>query len=124
MREREREREKNVLFNDTLDTFYLRVKNLSDSKRGSPLLPLFRGFFPISSTIPHDITYHSLCYTSCREIAQRIHHDRPGVDALSLSRSVVLNLGSIEPQGLVESVSGVRRRSRILRLFSTIPVNI
>ena len=36
-------------------------------------------------------------------------------------RPVVLNLVSIEPQGFVESVSGVRQRSRILRLFSTIP---
>ena len=36
-------------------------------------------------------------------------------------RAVVLNLGSIEPQGFVESVSGVRQRTRILRLFSTIP---
>ena len=34
---------------------------------------------------------------------------------------MVLNLGSIEHQGFVESVSGVRQRSRILRLFSTIP---
>ena len=33
---------------------------------------------------------------------------------------MVLNLGSIEPQGFVESVSGVRQRSRILRLFSTL----
>ena len=30
---------------------------------------------------------------------------------------MVLNLGLIEPQGFVESVSGVRQRSRILRLF-------
>ena len=29
-------------------------------------------------------------------------------------RAVVLNLGSIDPQGFVESVSGVRQRSRIL----------
>ena len=29
--------------------------------------------------------------------------------------------GLDEPQGFVESVSGVRQRSRILRLFSTIP---
>jgi len=37
------------------------------------------------------------------------------------SKSVVLNLGSIEPQGFLESVSGILQRSRILRLFSTIP---
>ena len=29
-------------------------------------------------------------------------------------RAVVLNLGSIDPQGFVESVSGVRQRTRIL----------
>ena len=37
------------------------------------------------------------------------------------TRPVVLNLGSIEPQGFVESVSGAQHRSRILRLFSTLP---
>ena len=41
-----RERERNVLFNDTLNTFYLRlygvrhmVKDHSDSEKGNPLLP-------------------------------------------------------------------------------------
>ena len=40
------ERERNVLFNDTLNTFYLRlygvrhmVKDHSDSEKGNPLLP-------------------------------------------------------------------------------------
>ena len=33
-------------------------------------------------------------------------------------RTVVLNLDLIEPQGFVESVSGVWQRSRILRLFA------
>ena len=48
------------------------------------------------------------------------------VGASASDRAVVLSLGSIEPQGFVEAVSGVRvrQRSRILRLFSTIPVNI
>ena len=43
---RERERERNVLFNDTLNTFYLRlygvkqmVKDHSDSEKGNPLPP-------------------------------------------------------------------------------------
>ena len=43
---RERERERNVLFNDTLNTFYLRlygvrhmVKDHSDSEKGNPLSP-------------------------------------------------------------------------------------
>ena len=59
-RERERERERgreegNVLFNDALTTFYLRlygvghmVKDHSDSERGNPLSP-HRLLFPISS---------------------------------------------------------------------------
>ena len=41
-----RERERNVLFNDTLNTFYLRLygvrhmfKDHSDSEKGNPLLP-------------------------------------------------------------------------------------
>ena len=41
-----RERERNVLFNDALNTFYLRsygvrhmVKDHSDSEKGNPLLP-------------------------------------------------------------------------------------
>ena len=51
----ERERERNVLFNDALNTFYLRlygvrhmVKDHSDSERGN-LLPPHRLFFPINS---------------------------------------------------------------------------
>ena len=50
-----RERERNVLFNDTLNTFYLRlygvrhmVKDHSDSEKGNPLPP-HRLLFPISS---------------------------------------------------------------------------
>ena len=58
-------RKENVIFNDTLNTFYLRlygvghmVKDHSDSKRGNPL-PQHRLLFPISSKgsficiIPH-----------------------------------------------------------------------
>ena len=44
--EHSRERERNVLFNDALNTFYLRlygvrhmVKDHSDSEKGNPLLP-------------------------------------------------------------------------------------
>ena len=50
-----RERERNVLFNDTLNTFYLQlygvrhmVKDHSDSEKGNPLLP-HRLLFPINS---------------------------------------------------------------------------
>ena len=49
------QRERNVLFNDALNTFYLRlygvrhmVKDHSDSERGNPLPP-HRLLFPISS---------------------------------------------------------------------------
>ena len=67
-------KEGNVLFNDALNTFYLRlygvrhmVKHHSDSERGN-LLPPHGLLFPISSKgsficiIPQ--TYHGLCYTS------------------------------------------------------------
>ena len=49
------ERKRNVLFNDALNTFYLRlygvkhmVKDHSDSEKGNPLPP-HRLFFPINS---------------------------------------------------------------------------
>ena len=62
-----RERERNVLFNDALNTFYLRlygvrhmVKDHSDSEKGNPLPP-HRLLLSINSK---DNTYHGLCYTS------------------------------------------------------------
>ena len=75
-------KEGNVLFNDTLNTFYLRlygirhmVKDHSDSKRGNPLLPHML-LFPISSkgsfiwsSHRQDNTYHGLCYTSRGSLA-------------------------------------------------------
>ena len=39
-------------------------------------------------------------------------------------KPVVLNMGSIESQGFVESVSGVRQRSRFLRPFFEVHVLI
>ena len=70
-------KEGNVLFNDALNTFYLRlygirhmVKDHSDSEKGNPLLP-HRLLFPINSkdflyapSHRQDSTYHGLCYTS------------------------------------------------------------
>ena len=60
-----KERERNISFNDALNTFYLRlygvrhmVKDRSDSEKGNPLPP-HRLLFPINSkgcficTIPH-----------------------------------------------------------------------
>ena len=70
-------KERNVLFNDTLNTCYLRlygvkhmVKDHLNSERGNPLPP--HGLlFLISSkvllyapSLRQDSTYHSLCYTS------------------------------------------------------------
>ena len=72
-----RQRERNVLFNDALNTFYLRlygvihmVKDHSDSEKGNPLPP--HGLlFPINSKVllyapshRQDSTYHGFCYTS------------------------------------------------------------
>ena len=70
----EQKKEGNVLFNDTLNTFYLWlcgvrhvVKDLSDSERGN-LLPPHGLLFPISSkglyasSHRQDNTYHSLCH--------------------------------------------------------------
>ena len=86
-----KEKKGNVLFNDALNTFYLRlygvrymVKDHSDSERGNPLPP--HGLlFPISSKgsficiIPDRITHTTAFVTSVvehwleREIAQWVH---------------------------------------------------
>ena len=72
-----RERERNGLFNDALNTFYLRlygvrhmVKDHSDSEKGNPLPP-HRLLLSINSKVflyapshRQDNTYHNLCYTS------------------------------------------------------------
>ena len=69
-------KEGNVLFNDALNTFYLRlygvrhmVKDNSNNERGNPLPP--HGLlFPISRVLLYasshrqDNTYYGLCYTS------------------------------------------------------------
>ena len=71
-------KEGNVLFNDALNTFYLRlygvkymVKDHSDSERGN-LLPPHMGYsLPLAARVilyvsshREDNTYHGLCYTS------------------------------------------------------------
>ena len=73
-------KEGNILFNDALNTFYLRlygirhmVKDISDSERGNPLPPhrLLRLTARILLYAPshrQDNTYHGLCYTSRGEI--------------------------------------------------------
>ena len=67
-----RERERNVLFNDALNSFYLRlygfrhmVKDDSDSEKGTRCRHI--GYSSINSKgsfISQDNTYHGLCYTS------------------------------------------------------------
>ena len=79
-------KEGSVLFNDALNTFYLRlygvrhmVEDHSDSERGNPLPPhglLFRLTARVLLYAPshrQDSTYHGLCYTSRGEIAQWVH---------------------------------------------------
>ena len=75
-------RERNVLFNDALNTFYLRlygvrhmVKDHSDNEKGNPLPPHrlllsinSKGSF-ICTSHRHDDTYHGLCYTSSGALA-------------------------------------------------------
>ena len=85
-------KEGNVLFNDTLNTFYLwlygirhMVKDHSDSKKGNPLPP-HRLLFPISSKgtcicITDRITHTMVFVTPViehwleRKIAQWVHHE-------------------------------------------------
>ena len=68
-----RRKEGNVLFNDALNTFYLRlygvtlmVKDYSDSERGNPLPPhpLAARVLLYASSYRQDNTYHGVCYTS------------------------------------------------------------
>ena len=63
---KERERERNVLFNDALNTFYLwlygirhMVKDHSDSEKGIAARVLL-----YAPSHRQDNTYHGLCYTS------------------------------------------------------------
>ena len=86
-------KEGRVLFNDTLNTFYLRlygvrhmVKDHSSSERRNPLPPYGYSFrlaawlLLYASSHRQDNTYHSLCYTSRGALAgarnsQWIHHE-------------------------------------------------
>ena len=74
---KERERERNVLFNDALNTFYLllygvrhMVKDHSDSEKGNPLPHIGYSYRLTARVLLYapshrqDSTYHSLCYTS------------------------------------------------------------
>ena len=72
----EKTKEGNVLLNDALNTFYLRlnsvghmVKDHSDGERINPLPPLNgqQAFFYMHHT--HRITHTTACYTSCGALA-------------------------------------------------------
>ena len=72
-------KEGNVLFNDALNTLYLRlygvrhmVKDHSDSERGNHMGYIFRLAARVllyASSHRHYNTYHGLCYTSCGALA-------------------------------------------------------
>ena len=73
----------NVLFNDALITFYVRlygvehmVKGHSDNERGNPLPPLHWPFFP-TDKIAHTTAFVTPVVDHCleREIAQLVHHE-------------------------------------------------
>ena len=77
-------REGSVLFNDALNTFYLRLygvghmeKDHSDSKRGNPLPPHGYSFRLTARVLLYaqshrqDNTYHGLCYTSREVVLSR-----------------------------------------------------
>ena len=79
-------KEGNVLFNDALNTFYLRlygvrhmVKDHSDSKRGNRCLHIGYSFRLAASFPPRqDNTHHRLCYTSRGALAgsnDASHHE-------------------------------------------------
>ena len=71
--------ERNVLFNNALNTFYLRlygvrhmVKDHSDNEKGNPLPPhrlLLLHHLLYAPSHRQDNTYQGLCYTSCGALA-------------------------------------------------------
>ena len=91
-----RRKEGNVLFNDALNTFYIRlygvehiVKELSDRERGNPLPPLHGLLFSISSKFfymhhPTDRIAHTTAFVT------------PVVDTGSNAERVILHGGPIE----------------------------
>ena len=81
-------KERNVLFNDTLNTFYLRlygirhmVKDHSDSEREETCCSHIGYSFQLAARVliyvssdRQDNTYHSLCYTSRGALAGMRNH--------------------------------------------------
>ena len=95
----------NALFNDALNTFYLRlygvrnmVKDHSDSERRNPLPP--HGIlFPISTNgsficiIPQNNTYHGLCYNSRGALAYILLESR--LSSTSINNQITVCLGCL-----------------------------
>ena len=103
-------KEGNVLFNDALNTFYLRlygfrhmVKDHSDSEKGY-LLPPHRLLFPINSkgsficTIPDRIAHTTVMeHWLEREIAQLVHPMKDRFDDPSHHERTLLQQSYISP---------------------------
>ena len=83
-------RERNVLFNDALNTFYLRlygvrhmVKDHSDSEKGTHCLHIGYSYRLTARVLLYapshrqDNTYHGLCYTSRGALARLLTNAAP-----------------------------------------------
>ena len=101
-------KEGNVLFNNTIKTFYLRLygirhmmKDHSDSERENQLPPLHGLLFLISKAFFYapshrqDRTYHDLCYTS-RGALTRTRNSSIGYRGIHIS---TCNLHEINEEG-------------------------
>ena len=117
-------KEGNVLFNDTLNTFYLRlygvghmVEEYSNSERGNPMPP--HGLlFPLNNKVllyapshRQNNTYHGLCYTSCGELAgtrnsSTIHRimSKPSYHGATSRSSLFTNTNDTESSDYVVTV--------------------
>ena len=147
--ERERERE-NVLFNDALNTFYLRlygvrhmVKDHSDSEKGNPLLlSIFYLVLSITRVLLYapshrqNNTYHGLCYTSrgalagTRNSSMGPHHEgsirrpiAPWANALPLSY-VPLPHWRHAPHEIKDRLSGLGSRDMLIANTDVCPNNV
>ena len=94
-------KERNILFNDALNTFYLRlygvghmVKNHSDSEIGNLLPPhgllirLAEWVLLYAPSHRQDSTYHSLCYTSREALAGTRNTSMGSIHERSIRRPI------------------------------------
>ena len=103
--------EGNYVFNDALNTFYLRlygitymVKDYSDSERGN-LLPHQGYFFQLAARVllyapfhRQDSTYHGLCYISCEALAGTFAKacHKMQILAMNLNKSHRINFSNMQ----------------------------